>query len=137
MSRKKILIVDDSASVRRRVTQLLTGAGYEVCEADNGVAGAERIDAWRPFALVICDVHMPVMNGLDLLASVKSDSQHRDLPILMLTSEVDPELMQRARETGACGWLVKPFTDAQLISTVGKLTHCWIPPESSTPPDSC
>lgn len=135
MSRKKILIVDDSASVRRRVIQVLTDAGYEVCEADNGITGSERIDTLGAFALIICDVHMPVMNGLDLLANVKSDSQHRDLPVLMLTSEVDPELMQQARRTGACGWLVKPFKDAQLVSTVRRLTESSIIPPS-TPPDS-
>ena len=119
MPPKRVLIVDDSPSIRRNVVGVLQEAGYDVVEADNGVAASQRIEEDHALALVVCDVHMPCMNGIDLLRSLK-DAPRRP-PFLMLTSEVEPGFMRDAKQAGARGWLVKPFKAAQLVATVGKI----------------
>ena len=119
MANKRILIVDDSASVRRNVAAVLGAAGFEVVEADNGVTGAQRIENDTALDLVICDVHMPCMNGIELLTSVQGKPACP--PFLMLTSEVEPDFMRQAKRAGARGWLVKPFKNDQLVATVNKI----------------
>jgi two-component system, chemotaxis family, chemotaxis protein CheY len=122
VSAKRVLIVDDSASVRRQVVQALSGAGFEVVEADNGVTGTQMIDEDPSLAAVICDIHMPCMDGLEMLSFVKSKARHRALSVLMLTAEVQPDMILKAKERGARGWLVKPFAPSQLVSAIRKLT---------------
>jgi two-component system chemotaxis response regulator CheY len=122
MSKKKVLVVDDSATVRQQVAMALTQVGFDVVEAQDGQSGAETIARDATISLVICDVNMPRMNGLEMLAHVKSDPKHAALPILMLTTEGQPALMRKAKEAGAKGWIVKPFNAALLVTTVQKLT---------------
>ncbi len=119
---KKILIVDDSSSVRRQVAGALTTAGFEVLEAADGVDGAAQIRGQTDLALVICDVNMPRMNGLDMLDDVRSELASRSLPVVMLTTEGQPEAMARAKKSGAKGWIVKPFKEHLLLGAVRKLT---------------
>jgi len=118
---KKVLIVDDSATVRQQVGQALTQAGFDIVEAVDGVAGAEAIDSDSTISCVICDVNMPRMNGIDMVAQVKQNPQHSALPIVMLTTEGQPALIKRAKAAGAKGWIVKPFNAAQLVAAVQKL----------------
>jgi two-component system, chemotaxis family, chemotaxis protein CheY len=122
VSRKKILVVDDSATVRQQVSMALGQAGYDVIEAADGQYGLEAVEGNADLTLVICDVNMPRMNGLDMLAAVKRDPRHARLPILMLTTEGQPALMKKAKESGAKGWIVKPFDPTQLVAAVNKLT---------------
>src|SRR6185295_1024690 len=96
---KKILVVDDSESVRARVRQALTPAGFEVVEATNGVEGWSRLQGASDIKLVLCDVHMPEMTGLELL--VKARENDVNTPIVMLTSEALPSVVKQARESGA------------------------------------
>ncbi len=119
---KKILIVDDSATVRQQVAMVLQGAGFLVTEADDGQNGAQAIESDQEICLVICDVNMPRMNGLDMLARVKGEGARPGLPIVMLTTEFDPSLVGRAKSLGAKGWIVKPFQAEQLLAAVNKLT---------------
>jgi two-component system, chemotaxis family, chemotaxis protein CheY len=119
---KRVLIVDDSASVRRQVCNVLVAAGFYVAEATDGVDGAEQIRAQLDLDLVICDVNMPRMNGLDMLDSLHDELAQRQLPVMMLTTEGQPEAMARAKKAGAKGWIVKPFKEPLLISAVTKLT---------------
>jgi two-component system, chemotaxis family, chemotaxis protein CheY len=119
--KKKVLIVDDSATVRQQVSRALVGAGFEVIEAMDGQFGADAIDSDDSISVVICDVNMPRMNGLDMVAAVKSKPRHSALPILMLTTDGQPHLIKRAKEIGARGWVVKPFNPVQLIAAVQKL----------------
>lgn len=119
---KKILVVDDSMTVRQQVGSVLTQAGYEVLEAADGVEGAEKIAADADIAMVVCDVNMPRMNGLDMVQKVKSDPSKAALPIVMLTTEGNPALIQQAKGAGAKGWILKPFKPDQLLATVEKLT---------------
>ncbi|MEY4549674.1 MAG: hypothetical protein RL685_5869 [Pseudomonadota bacterium] len=119
---KRVLIVDDSSSVRRQVCGVLVQAGYDVVEAADGVEGSETIRTQLDLDLVICDVNMPRLSGLDLLDSLHDELARRQLPVMMLTTEGQPEAMARAKKAGAKGWIVKPFKEALLLSAVGKLT---------------
>ncbi len=119
---KKVLVVDDSASVRQQVSLALGQAGFNVVEAADGKEGASAVDAQRDIAMVICDVNMPNMNGLDMLAAVKAKPENAALPVLMLTTEGHPKLIKQAKASGAKGWILKPFKADQLVATVNKLT---------------
>jgi two-component system, chemotaxis family, chemotaxis protein CheY len=119
---KKILIIDDSATVRQQVRSTLVGGGFEVIEAADGVEGLETISAREDLAAVLCDVNMPRMGGLQVLELAKAQGRLATLPVLMLTTEAQPSLMQRAKAFGAKGWIVKPFKPEQLIATMRKLT---------------
>lgn len=118
---KKVLVVDDSPSVRQQVGLALRQAGFDVLEANDGADGATKIDADRQIAAVICDINMPRMNGLEMLEKVKSDAKNAALPVLMLTSEGQPALVERAKKAGAKGWIVKPFKAELLVAAVKKL----------------
>ena len=119
---KKILVVDDSAVVRQQLTSVLEEAGFEVKEAEDGQCGAEAIERDDDIALVISDVNMPRMNGIDMVGRVKGDGARPGLPIIVLTTEVDPALIEKAKRFGATGWIVKPFQASQLVAAVTKLT---------------
>lgn len=119
---KKVLVVDDSMTVRQQVGAVLNQAGYQVVEACDGVEGADAIAAQKDIKMVICDVNMPRMNGLDMVEKVKGDASNAALPIIMLTTEGNPALIQKAKGAGAKGWILKPFKADQLLATVEKLT---------------
>jgi len=116
---KKVLVIDDSETVREQVRQTLSGAGYEILEAIDGVDGLEKLRETKDVALALCDVNMPRMTGLEMVAEL-----HRSgisIPILMLTSEGQPSLIRRARDAGAKGWIVKPFKPELLLEAMNKL----------------
>jgi two-component system chemotaxis response regulator CheY len=119
---KKILVVDDSVTVRQQVSSVLEQAGYMVAEAEDGQAGAEAIEGADDISMVICDVNMPRMNGLEMVGRVKKDGARSGLPIVMLTTEGDPSLIAKAKQLGAKGWMVKPFKADHLLAAVQKLT---------------
>ena len=119
---KKVLIVDDSATVRQHVRSTLAVAGFEVVEASDGNEGVDAIERVDDLAAVICDVNMPRMNGLDMLETVKKDPKHAALPVVMLTTDGQHELIQRAKAAGAKGWIVKPFKPELLLAAIRKLT---------------
>jgi two-component system, chemotaxis family, chemotaxis protein CheY len=121
MANRKVLVVDDSTSVRQQVSAALTQAGFDVVEAVDGVDGVDMIAKSNDLAAVICDVNMPRMSGLDLLEKVRSEGKNARLPILMLTTEGQPGLIQRAKQAGAKGWIIKPFRAELLVATVKKL----------------
>ncbi len=119
---KKILVVDDSASVRQQVGLALRQGGFEVVEAKDGEEGRQMIEGNAEIAMVFCDVNMPVLNGLAMLEQVKATLASRGLPVVMLTTEGQPALIKQAKEAGAKGWIVKPFKADQLVATAKKLT---------------
>lgn len=120
MSTRKVIVVDDSQTARSQVTSTLGGAGYQVIEAVDGKDGIAKIQHHDDAALVLCDVNMPNMNGLDMLGLLPADTRARMI-FLMLTTEADPRLVQRAKDVGARGWIVKPFNPSLLVSAVKKL----------------
>jgi two-component system chemotaxis response regulator CheY len=119
---KKVLIVDDSATIRQQVRAALANAGFDIVEASDGTEGAETINRLPDLAAVICDVNMPRMGGLEMLEVVKKDPKHVGLPVVMLTTEGQHELIQRAKAAGAKGWIVKPFKPDLLLAAIRKLT---------------
>jgi two-component system, chemotaxis family, chemotaxis protein CheY len=119
---KKVIVIDDSQTIREQVGAALRQAGFDIVEAVDGVDGAEVIERTTDAALVICDVNMPNRSGLELLEGLRKNDKLKDLPVLMLTTEGQPQLIERARKSGAKGWLVKPFRADLLLAAVKKLT---------------
>jgi two-component system, chemotaxis family, chemotaxis protein CheY len=120
MAAKRILVVDDSQTLRHQVRQALSPRGYELIEAVDGVEGLTKIRENPDLSVVLCDINMPNMTGLELLAAVRAEGL--STPIIMLTSEGQPSVIRRAREMGAKGWIVKPFNVDLLVSAINKLT---------------
>jgi two-component system, chemotaxis family, chemotaxis protein CheY len=119
---KTVLIVDDSQTIRQQVAGALEGAGYAVIEAADGIEGLERI-AQHDLCMVVLDVNMPRLNGLEMLEQLKTNPTHAGLPVLLLTTEVQPELIERAKRAGALGWIIKPAKLDQLVLAVNKLAR--------------
>ena len=116
----QVLVVDDSALVRRQVAATLIGQGFAVVEAFDGQDAREKLEKFPDLKLVVCDVTMPRMNGLELLAAIQQDGSYRG-PIVMLTTEGRPDLITQAKALGAKGWLVKPLKPELLLATIAKL----------------
>lgn len=118
----KILIVDDSITVRQQVIAALKPAGYDIAEAGDGEEALTQLLSGLAVRLVICDVNMPKLNGLDMLERLRSEASISATPVLMLTTEGQPEYIARAKSLGAKGWMVKPFKPELLVAAVKKLT---------------
>ncbi|GBC59410.1 response regulator [Desulfonema ishimotonii] len=116
----KIMAVDDSASIRQMVLFSLKKTGYEVAEAANGRIALESLRETQA-DLVITDLDMPEMNGIELTRNLRALPAYRTVPIVLLTTESAAEKKQDAKSAGATGWITKPFTPAQLVSVVEKL----------------
>lgn len=119
---KTVLVVDDSSTVRQQVSLALKQAGFATLEAADGREAIAALDANRHIDMVVCDVNMPNVNGLEMVERVKARPEFGKLPILMLTTEGQPSLIKRAREAGAVGWIVKPFDANQLVQAARHLT---------------
>lgn len=110
----KFLIVDDFSTMRRIVRSLLKEMGYtNADEAEDGVAAIAKLRA-QAFDFVVSDINMPNMNGFELLQAIKADDELKHLPVLMVTAEARKEDIVRAAQSGAAGYIVKPFTKATL-----------------------
>jgi two-component system chemotaxis response regulator CheY len=118
--KKRILAVDDSASIRQMVKLTLSGAGYDIVEAGDGAEGLSKARA-TPLDMVVTDLNMPVMNGLGLIRELRKLPAYRGVPILFLTTESDAEMKRQAKAAGATGWITKPFQQDQLVAIVRKV----------------
>ena len=117
---KKIMVIDDSASLREAVRAALTDAGYEVLDAADGAEALKKLDG-RKVDLMICDVHMPGMDGIAFVKEVKQLPHYRFVPIIMLTTEASEKSKQAGQVAGAKAWVVKPFRPDQILHAVSKL----------------
>ena len=117
---RTILAVDDSPSIRQMVVFTLKGAGYEVFEASDGQDGLEKALARRA-DLVLTDQNMPRMDGITLIQSLRKLSEYSVTPILVLTTESGADKKARARQSGATGWIVKPFDPTKLLDVIRKV----------------
>ena len=116
-----VMVVDDSASVRIQASRALVAAGYEVLEAFDGIDALEKLAGGATVALIVCDINMPRMSGVELVESLSQKPLPRP-PILMLTTEGHPALIQRAKALGARGWMMNPFKPELLVAAARKLT---------------
>ena len=117
----KFLIVDDFSTMRRIVRGLLKEMGCNnVEEAEDGVMALQMLKNTR-FDFVVSDINMPNMNGFDLLKAIKSDDSLKTIPVLMVTAEARKEDILLAAQSGAAGYVVKPFTKATLEEKVQKI----------------
>jgi two-component system chemotaxis response regulator CheY len=117
---KRIMSVDDSPSMRQMVSFTLTNEGYEVVEAEDGRDALAKL-AKGQVSLVVTDLHMPNMNGIELIRALRADPAHRFTPIVMLTTESNDDKKNQGREAGATGWIVKPFKPEQLLAVIKRL----------------
>lgn len=116
---KRILTVDDSASIRQVVSFALRQAGYEAVEATDGRDALAKLTG--EIHLVITDVNMPNMDGIELIRQIRMGPANKYVPIVVLTTESQPAKKQEAKVAGATGWIVKPFRPEQLIAVVQKV----------------
>ena len=115
-----ILAVDDSASMRQMVSFTLKGAGYTVEEACDG-SEALKIAKTKRFDLVLSDINMPVMDGIELVTELRKLGEYKFVPVLMLTTESAGDKKMAGKKAGATGWIVKPFNPEQLLNTIKKV----------------
>ncbi|MDP4115207.1 MAG: response regulator [Bacteroidota bacterium] len=117
---KKIMTVDDSASVRQMVCFTLQEAGYDVVEASDGADALAKLQS-NPVNMIITDLNMPVMDGITLIRNVRAGNISKFVPIIMLTTESQDTKKIEGKNAGATGWIVKPFKPEQLLAVVKKV----------------
>ena len=115
---KTIMTADDSASMRQMVSMTLKQAGYDVVEAVDGKDALTKINGIN---MLITDLNMPNMDGLELIRQVRSKPEFKFIPIVMLTTESQDSKKSEGKAAGATGWIVKPFSPDQLIAVVKKV----------------
>ena len=115
-----ILAVDDSPSMRKMVSFTLTGAGYKVVEAVDGMDALEKAEA-QHIDLVLADQNMPRLDGIGLTRRLREHPRFKNTPILILTTESSDQMKQAGKAAGAAGWLVKPFDPNRLIEVLNKV----------------
>jgi len=119
---KVIMTVDDSTSIRQMVKFTLTQAGYAAVEAVDGRDAMAKL-AQSPVDMVITDLNMPNMDGVELIRQIRAMPQLKFIPILMLTTESKDAKKQEGKAAGATGWIVKPFNATQLVEVIKKVLH--------------
>lgn len=117
---KTVLTVDDASTMRKMVSFTLRGIGHEVLEATDG-ADALALLRGRTVDLIITDINMPNMDGIELTRRLRASASFSKTPILLLTTESDPGKKAEGRAAGATGWIVKPFKPEQLVAIMQKL----------------
>ena len=120
---KKILIVDDSSTMRKIVTRSLRQAGLEADEILEAGDGQEALDllSGNPVDLILSDINMPNMDGIEFLRQKAAIPEIKDIPVVMITTEAVPEIMEQVIELGGKGSIKKPFTPDQIMETIGPL----------------
>ncbi|CAN5921674.1 response regulator [soil metagenome] len=115
-----VMVVDDSATVRSQAGRALAAAGFEVIQAVDGVDGLEKLGARTDILLILSDVNMPRMDGLEFVEAIARRAE--PMPnVIMLTTEGRPELIKRAKASGAKAWIIKPFKPEALVAAARAL----------------
>lgn len=118
----KILVVDDSPTMRDITSSTLRAADYEVIEAEHGEEGLKAL-AGSPVDLIISDLNMYKMGGFEFVSRVRAMPQFEFTPVMFLTTEDSDDFKRVGREVGASGWMVKPFEPKELIKVVKRLAQ--------------
>jgi len=119
---RKFLVVDDSASMRQLVSFTIKDAGYDVSVAENGKDALAKLSNGK-VDMVITDLNMPEMDGIELIKKLRAMPDYKFTPIVMLTTESQELKKQEGRQAGASGWIVKPFSPEQLLGVVKKFVR--------------
>jgi two-component system chemotaxis response regulator CheY len=118
----RVLTVDDSRTILAMLRHTLTNAGFEVLQAEDGQQGLDLLSK-ESVDIVITDINMPVMDGIEFIRNVRASGQHQSLPILILTTETSQEKRDQGKSAGGTGWIVKPFDPDKLISVIHRVVH--------------
>lgn len=120
----KILIVDDSATMRKILMRVIRQAGIDCegfLEAGNGAEGIERLNADPDIKLILSDVNMPVMSGIEFVKAIRTQPAKNGVPIIMVTTEGGEAMVKTAMDAGASGYVTKPFTPESIQAALGAL----------------
>ena len=118
----RVLTVDDSRTILAMLRHTLTNAGFEVLQAEDGQQGLDVLNR-ESVDIVITDINMPVMDGIEFIRNVRASGQHQRVPILILTTETSQEKRDQGKSAGGTGWIVKPFDPDKLISVIHRVVH--------------
>lgn len=119
MGKKKILVVDDEPQLLEMIQMFLEIKGFEVIAANNGPEGLTKATAKKP-GLILLDIMMPNMDGLEVLRKLKDDAETKNIPVVMLTGKSESKFMFRTQELGAVDYIIKPFDSKELLAVVNK-----------------
>ena len=117
----RALVVDDSAAMRRIITNMLRDLGFEVVEAGDGREALERLKQTGSPDVILVDWHMPVMDGYEFLCATRADPKYRRIPLMMATSVTGVSEMAKALNAGANEYIMKPFTKEEMVLKLGLL----------------
>ena len=117
---KTVMTVDDSATLRQMVRFVLRDGGYQVVEAVDGLDALSKLRG-QEVHLIVTDINMPGMDGLELTRKVRATTEYKFVPIILLTTESHPEKKREGKAAGATGWIVKPFNPEQFLAVVKKV----------------
>jgi two-component system chemotaxis response regulator CheY len=117
----KILVVDDSETLRGQLKTSLEASGYSVVEGQDGLHGIEVLNANPDVKLIFSDVNMPNMDGLTMCEKIHADAKFASIPIFMLTTESNADLKTRGKAAGVVAWITKPFVADKVVEGVKKV----------------
>lgn len=115
-----VLIVDDSSLIRSVATSATKEAGHNAIVATNGQEGLDMLGQY-PIDIIFSDVNMPIMGGLDMVENIKTNPNYKFIPIIMLTTESNPDLKERGKSLGVKAWMLKPFNKEKFFMALQKL----------------
>ncbi len=118
----RVLTVDDSRTMLAMLRHTLSDAGFDVLQAEDGQQGLDVLEQ-EEVDIVITDINMPVMDGIEFIKRVRASGKYQSLPILILTTESSREKRDQGRAAGGTGWIVKPFDPEKLISVIKRVVH--------------
>ena len=118
----RVLTVDDSRTILAMLHHTLSNAGFEVLQAEDGQQGLDVLKN-ESVDVVITDINMPLMDGIEFIKNVRASGVHNSLPILILTTETSQDKRDQGRAAGGTGWIVKPFDPEKLISVIHRVVH--------------
>jgi two-component system, cell cycle response regulator DivK len=120
---KRILVVEDDADSRRILRDLLTGAGFQMLEAEDGVHGIATAEMQRP-DLILMDIRLPLMDGYEATRRIKASPELRSVPIIVVTSQAQSDSEAKARAAGCDDFIAKPYSPRQLLARIKEQLHC-------------
>ncbi len=120
---KRIMAVDDSSTMLRIISNMLKYEGFEVITADSGEKALSILSGDHEFNVIITDINMAEMNGIELTLAIRGINEHKNTPIIIVTTDDSGSDREAGEEAGATGWLIKPFITDSLMSAVNGVSQ--------------